>query len=340
MRIKYFFRKTNIVDDMFLIKGAAGMKNTGFMEFIEKENEKFYSKKGIMLLMLFLVFCLPAFIACIIYIFSQCCAYFNISPAMICLPYHIGLEPLKAFILGLLSFISVRVLPLTIPYLCLIAYVSATTIKELNSAYDAERKKLIQTLSKITFLYCLFIFVLSVFAVICFKSLIPCCGSYELNLMLLSFFTKIGGILIFFLGGCFIASVKTIFIQNKEKNKFDKFIDSFKLEVIEIAGMFIISIVLGFVWISAPIPYFDTVFVNVAAGGGLVLSTNLLLVYYFLGLAIPFVLIAFAFNWLLINTKISKHINKIVFACGILLMLMGISTFFNHLGKISRFFIK
>lgn len=302
-------------------------------KLIEKEYEESYSKKNIIIIIVCFIFLMLITVNLFVSIFSQLYGWAHFVELG---ASFTEIKPLMAFGLGFKFFISPYILPLIIPFLCFIIYISAVFIKKTKADNEMKTKEILLMDNKAGILICSSIFILCLFAIVCLGEIQSFSVFYKLKPIWSPFLVKIGGAMIFFLGVSFISSSKNMFAQNKCKNKF---LDDLKESIIGFGGMFIISVVLGFIWAYKPNPYFYYVFLSIASTGGIILSTNLLLVYFLLGLALPFVLIAFIFNWALTHfNRVSQNISKIIFASGILLMFMGILVFLNLIN--SDFLIK
>lgn len=144
--------------------------------------------------------------------------------------------------------------------------------------------------------------------------------------------TKIAGVLIFLFGLYFVGLIKPRFMQAEHKIHL-------KEKPAGFIGSILIGMTFGFGWTPCVGPMLGSILL-MAATKETVWQGMLLLFVYALGLGIPFIMAALLFNWFLsYSKKILKHINKIVFVSGILLMIVGALMFFNQFDKISRIFM-
>ncbi|MFH1453610.1 MAG: cytochrome c biogenesis protein CcdA [Armatimonadota bacterium] len=231
---------------------------------------------------------------------------------------------LTAFLFGILSFVSPCVLPLVPSYLC---YITGLSFDQMQNMDKDEIKS-----SRMAAFYHSIMFFIG-FSVV--FVLLGASASYlgKLIFAYKNIITKAAGVVIFFFGLYFVGLIKPKFMQSEHKIHLKK----------RPAGYFgsvIIGMTFAFGWTPCIGPILGAI-LAIAATEGTVWFGMLLLFVYSLGLGIPFILSALAFNFFLsYSKKIFKYMNKIVFASGILLMLVGVLVFFNFFDKIAQFLIR
>ncbi len=223
---------------------------------------------------------------------------------------------LLAFSAGLLSFLSPCVLPLVPAY---ITYLTGSTVAELSSG-KARLHTLYKSLG----------FVLGFSLVfIAMGASITSIGKLLTGNM--DVFRKIGGALIVLFGihitGIF--KIKTLYYEKR-------------LVPFEKLGKNISSVFVGMAFAAGWTPCVGPILASILIYAGSMETISMgimLLLAYSLGLAVPFVLTAYAIgSFSGYFKKISKHLNTISIASGILLIAMGILIFTNKVSILSRYF--
>jgi len=228
---------------------------------------------------------------------------------------------LTAFLFGFLSFLSPCVLPLIPSYLC---YITGISFEEMSGANPEDIKKN----RSLAFFH-------SVMFVLGLAIVFTAMGASATYLSKLIFqykyiIVKIAGVLIFLFGLYFTGLIKPRFMQAEKRVHL-------KAKPAGFLGSVLIGMTFGFGWTPCVGPMLGSILL-IAATKNTVWAGMLLLFFYALGLGIPFILSALLFNFFLsYSKKILKHINKIVFLSGILLMLIGILMFFNLFDRLSQF---
>ncbi len=223
---------------------------------------------------------------------------------------------LLAFSAGLLSFLSPCVLPLVPAY---ITYLTGSTVAELSSG-KARLHTVYKSLG----------FVLGFSLVfIAMGASITSIGKLLIRNM--NVFRKIGGAIIV-LFGIHISGVFRINTLYYEK----------RLVPFEKLGKNIGSVFVGMAFAAGWTPCVGPILASILIYAGSMETINmgiLLLTSYSLGLAVPFVLTAYAIgSFSEYFKRISKHLNTISVISGILLILMGILIFTNKIAVLSQYF--
>lgn len=220
-----------------------------------------------------------------------------------------------AFSAGLLSFLSPCVLPLVPAY---ISYITGTSIG------DSDSKK-----SNIYVLYKSIGFIIgfSIIFIIMGASITSIGKVFIKNQ---SIFRKISGILIFIFGlhttGIF--KIK-LFYREKRFLSFNNTNGAF--------GSVLMGMAFAAGWTPCVGPILSSILVY-ASSMETISRGIILLVFYSLGLAVPFILTALAIESL--SSKISrlgKYLNLISIISGLLMILMGILIFTNKMGILSQY---
>ena len=223
---------------------------------------------------------------------------------------------LLAFSAGLLSFLSPCVLPLVPAY---ITYITGSTVAELSSG-----KARLNTLQKSLG----FVLGFSLVFIIMGAS-ITSIGKLLIGNM--NVFRKIGGALIVLFGihitGIF--KIKTFYYE-KRLVPFEKLRKN------------ISSVFIGMAFAAGWTPCVGPILASILIYAGSMETISmgiLLLTAYSLGLAVPFVLTAYAIgSFSEYFKKISRHLNTISIVSGILLIIMGILVFTNKIAVLSQYF--
>lgn len=223
---------------------------------------------------------------------------------------------LLAFSAGLLSFLSPCVLPLVPAY---ITYITGSTVAELDSG-----KTRLHTIYK------------SLGFVLGFSLVFIVMGASitsigRLLITNMDIFRKIGGTLIVLFGihitGLF--KIKTLYYE-KRLVPFEKLRKN------------ISSVFVGMAFAAGWTPCVGPILASILIYAGSMDTISmgiLLLTAYSLGLAIPFILTAYAIgSFSEYFKKISRHLNTISVVSGVLLIIMGILIFTNKISVLSQYF--
>jgi len=223
---------------------------------------------------------------------------------------------LLAFSAGLLSFLSPCVLPLVPAY---ITYMTGSTVADLSSGK-----------AKLHTLYKSLGFVLGFSLVfIAMGASITSIGRLLIGNM--NIFRKIGGALIVLFGihitGIF--KIKTLYYE-KRLVPFEKLRKN------------ISSVFVGMAFAAGWTPCIGPILASILIYAGSMETISmgiLLLTAYSLGLAVPFILTAYAIgSFSEYFRKISRYLNAISIVSGILLIVMGVLIFTNKIAVLSQYF--
>jgi cytochrome c-type biogenesis protein len=223
---------------------------------------------------------------------------------------------LLAFSAGLLSFLSPCVLPLVPAY---ITYLTGSTIAELNDS-KVKLKTLYNSLG--------FVLGFSIIFIIMGAS-ISTLGQVLIKHQAL--FRKIGGLLIIILGIHMTGIIKINFLFYEKR--------AFPLHKInKNIGPIFIGMAFAAGWTPCIGPILSSILIYAGSmetiGKGI-----LLLVFYSLGLAIPFIATAAAISsFSTFFKRFSKYMSLVSIISGVLLIVMGIIIFINKMGILSRYF--
>lgn len=223
---------------------------------------------------------------------------------------------LLAFSAGLLSFLSPCVLPLVPAY---ITYITGSTAAELRTG-KARLHTIYKSLG----------FVLG-FSLVFITMGASITSIGKLLIRNMDVFRKIGGALIMLFGihttGIF--KLKTLYYE-KRLVPFEKLHKN------------ISSVLIGMAFAAGWTPCVGPILASILIYAGSMETITmgiLLLTAYSLGLAVPFVLTAYAIgSFSEYFKKISGHLNTISIVSGILLIIMGILIFTNKIAILSRYF--
>lgn len=224
------------------------------------------------------------------------------------------------FVEGILSFFSPCVIPLIPVYMSLLAGSAKNT--DENGIVTYERRKV--------FIHTLF-FILGIsFAFFILGMSFSALGNFFSSNKLL--FTRVGGIIIIFLGLFQLGIFDFAFLQKERKiniNFADKTMNPFLA--------LIMGFTFSFAWTPCIGPALSSVLI-MASGASTTMTGNLLVFVYALGFLIPFLLLGLfttqVLNFLREKQKILKYTIKIG---GVILVMIGIMTFTGWLNGVSTY---
>jgi len=212
-----------------------------------------------------------------------------------------------SFIAGVLSFISPCILPLIPAY---ISYITGVSIENIRSG-EHQRKN----------------FLLSVVFVLGFTLVFTILGASATwlgkQLLMKQDAVRIAGAVVVILFGLHLTGILKIKPLYKQK----------KIQLGKITsgytGAFIVGIVFAFGWTPCVGPVLAAILIMASTEESLFRGI-LLLLFYSLGIGVPFIITAVALNkMLVVFTRIRKHYRKIEISTGLLLIVIGILLLFN-----------
>lgn len=220
-----------------------------------------------------------------------------------------------AFIAGLLTFASPCIFPLIPAYVSYITGISFDELKETGRG-DIQRKTLIHSLFFILGFSLVFI------ALGASASLL---GRFILEYKV--WLSRIGGLFVI-LFGLYIMGVFRIGALEKERKI------NVKLRKGSRLGSFLLGVTFAAAWTPCVGPILGSILIYAGAQETM-LEGIWLLGFYSLGIAIPFVISALLVNSLLSHiSRLNKYLAVVNYACGILLVLIGILLITGHFGMI------
>lgn len=225
-----------------------------------------------------------------------------------------------AFSAGFLSFLASCILPLIPPYL---AWLSGISLKD-----DLSKK---QVRSKLFFNSVLLVLGFSIVFIILGASA-SFFGQVLAPYRLL--FQRIGGIVIIFFGLEFIGFSKLL--KNYQIGVVKKLF--FKLN--HRTSSFLVGLTFAFAWVACFSPILGTILI-LSSFQGTLTQGIILLSFYSLGLAIPFLLTSFFLGVIIERVKAWKKITKwINLFSGLILIVLGILLFTDDFYKVVSWFAK
>lgn len=220
-----------------------------------------------------------------------------------------------AFSAGLISFLSPCVLPLVPAY---ISYITGTSISDLKST-RSNAYVLYKSLG--------FIIGFSIIFIIMGASITSIGRVFIKNQ---SIFRKVSGVLIFIFGLHTIGIFKIkLFYREKRFLSFKNTNGTF--------GSILMGMAFAAGWTPCVGPILSSILVY-ASSMETIKRGIILLVFYSLGLAVPFILTALAIENLSFRiSRLGKYLNLISITSGMLMILMGILIFTNKMGILSQY---
>jgi cytochrome c-type biogenesis protein len=224
-----------------------------------------------------------------------------------------------AFLAGLLSFLSPCVLPLVPSY---ISFITGISFEDLTSNKDKKRIRLLTLANSLSFILGFSIVFISLGA----SSSLIGKALYEYQ----DWIRIIGGVLVIIFG-LFISGIIKPEVLLRERR--------FHLhgKPAGYVGSFIVGMTFAAAWTPCIGPILGTILLYAASEGSASYGFKLLL-FYSLGLALPFLISSIAINTFLSYSRIFyRFIRVIMFLSGLLLILFGILLISNKIRDISRF---
>lgn len=218
-----------------------------------------------------------------------------------------------AFLFGLLSFISPCVLPLVPSY---ISFVTGISFEELTNDSDNKKLKKVILVNSLMFILGFSAVFVSLGASASFAG--------ELLRTYQDIIRKVGGIVIVLLGIHIIGIINLRILQQ------DKRLHFFREKPAGVLGSFLIGVGFAAGWTPCIGPILATILM-IAASYDTLMKGVLLLIFYSLGLAIPFFLTSIGINTFLKHfNKLKKHMRVVSIATGSFLIFTGILIYFNY----------
>ncbi|MDX8395210.1 MAG: cytochrome c biogenesis protein CcdA [Mariprofundaceae bacterium] len=230
-----------------------------------------------------------------------------------------------AFLAGLLSFLSPCVLPLVPAYLSYISGVSVDALRKAEHDNQSGIRK--QAITQ------------SLWFILGFSLVFIALGASAtfLGQWLLTHMTTLGkgaGVIIFVFGLHYTGLIRIPFLM------MDAHVDTGKVNARNGLGALLLGIAFAFGWTPCVGPILGAI-LAVAGAQEQVGQGILLLATYSAGLAIPFLLAAFAtdafLNW---SQRFKRHLHAIEITSGILLMLVGLMIFLGSFSMVAAWLLE
>ncbi len=225
-----------------------------------------------------------------------------------------------AFSFGLLSFVSPCVLPLVPSYISFITGISFEELTEDDGSKELKKVILINSI----------MFILGFSAV--FVSL-GASASFAGELLRThqDIIRKVGGIVIVLLGIHIVGIINFRILQQ------DKRLHFFREKPAGILGSFLIGVGFAAGWTPCIGPILATILM-MAASSETLLQGVVLLVFYSLGLAVPFFLTSLGINtFLKYFQRLKKHMRVVSIVTGGFLIITGLLIYFDYLAILSGY---
>lgn len=212
-----------------------------------------------------------------------------------------------SFTAGVLSFFSPCILPLIPAY---ISYITGTSIENIK-----ESKKTIKNLFLVLFFIAGFTFIFTLLGAS--ATYLGRCLLEKQDLIRI-----IGGIIIIIFGLHLTGIFKITPLYREKKIQMNKVVSGY-------TGAFIIGMVFAAGWTPCVGPVLASILI-IASSQETVLRGIILLIFYSLGIGVPFIITTiFISKMLSIFSGIKKHSHKIEIATGLFLILIGILLILN-----------
>ncbi|MFH1453959.1 MAG: cytochrome c biogenesis protein CcdA [Armatimonadota bacterium] len=235
----------------------------------------------------------------------------------------IQVDVLTSFTKGFLSFFSWNTLIIVIFYFCYLGYILIVFSKEPRETSNITDKEM-SNLSNKVFIFCLsLMFIAGLFISYLLAEWALILYAEEKLIQSRQIFLSLLGILLI------ITGIRGVSLANPKSSK-----KNIKHGLLSAVRILLDTVVMGILlaWI---LPYDNFYLYSVLIKLSTLknsLFNNLPILFYFWGLAVPFILISFVFNWLLISSKkISDYKDKVTLFGGRLMLIAGISLFLYYL---------
>ncbi len=224
-----------------------------------------------------------------------------------------------AFLAGLASFLSPCVLPLVPIYL---AQLVGQSVYQADGTRD-------QGTRLVTFLHAATFVIGFTFAFVALGATASSLGSIlKANQFLLR---QIGGVLLILIGLHVAGILKLPFLYAQKRFSFQPSRPGYPASLL-------IGIIFGFAWTPCMGPILGTILV-LAANAATLRSGVILLLFYSIGLGVPFLLLGLGLNQVSRLLKwLKPHLGKIEIGTGIVMIIVGLLIFFNLLSYLNQYF--
>ncbi len=223
-----------------------------------------------------------------------------------------------AFTAGLLSFVSPCVLPLIPSYL---TYITGVSFDDLTASGNASirRRTIVHSL--------LFIFGFSLVFVALGASATYLGSFFQQNQALIR---KVGGVIVVLLGIHITGIIKLKFLEQEKRLEF-------KSRPIGYVGSVLVGIAFAAGWTPCIGPILASILLYASTEKNM-MSGIILLFSYSLGLGVPFLVSALAFNsFLAYFSRMNRYLRVISIISGIFLIVIGVMLFFNYFSALSQY---
>jgi cytochrome c-type biogenesis protein len=222
-----------------------------------------------------------------------------------------------AFLAGVLSFLSPCLLPLVPSYL---SFITGMSFEELTDAADRRRVRARTLRSSLLFILGFSL----VFIALGASSSILGQWLFEYQDAL-----RIGGGVLIIIFGLFIAGVVKLDFLLREKKL------HLKGRPAGYAGTVLIGVAFAAGWTPCIGPILGSILLVASSRGSALYGVELLAVYS-LGMGIPFLASALAFNWFVSYSRaLQRHMRGLMIASGVILILFGIILITDNLGTVT-----
>lgn len=225
-----------------------------------------------------------------------------------------------AFSAGLLSFVSPCVLPLIPSY---ISYITGLSIEDLKKREDEKGTRAIIIKNSLMFILGFSSIFVSLGASASFIG--GLLDNYQ------DVIRKVGGILVIIFGLYITGLLKLRFLSVEKKVHIDS-------KPMGYAGSFLVGLAFAAGWTPCIGPILGSILV-VASMGNSIIGGAKLLVFYALGLGLPFFLTALAINTFLSSFKrFHNYLRLISVISGVFLVIVGVLVYTNYLSILTAYF--
>ncbi len=222
-----------------------------------------------------------------------------------------------AFGIGFLTFISPCILPVIPSYL---AYISGTSFEELSGENVSPQVRKRTVTHSIMFVIGFSIIFTALGAT---ASLIGSFLKAHIDVI-----TKIAGFIVFFFGLHLAGVIKLTFLMQEHRMEV-------KEKPAGLIGSLLVGMAFGAGWTPCVGPMLGTAFA-LASTKDTMWAGVILLFAFSLGLGIPFILSALAFNsFMTYSAKFRRHLETFTKISGVFLMIIGITLFMGWFSKLS-----